>query len=62
MESDSMRPRRPLSAGRCRAGAKTVAQIEENAAAADVAPLTAAELRRALPLVDGLTVPNWAGN
>ncbi|MDE0026803.1 MAG: aldo/keto reductase [Spirochaetaceae bacterium] len=44
------------------AGAKTVAQIEENAAAADVAPLTAAELRRALPLVDGLTVPNWAGN
>ncbi len=44
------------------AGAKTVAQIEENAAAADVPPLTAAELRRALPLVEGLTVPNWAGN
>ena len=44
------------------AGAKTVAQIEENAAAADVAPLTTAELRRALPLVEGLTMPNWAGN
>lgn len=44
------------------AGAKTVAQIEENAAAADVAPLTAAELERALPVVEGLTVPNWAGN
>ena len=44
------------------AGAKTVAQIEENAAAADVPALTAAELGRALPLVDGLTVPNWAGN
>jgi aryl-alcohol dehydrogenase-like predicted oxidoreductase len=44
------------------AGAKTVAQIEENAAASDVAALTAAELQRALPLVTGLTVPNWAGN
>ena len=44
------------------AGAKTVAQIEENAAAADVPALTAAELGRALPLVEGLTVPNWAGN
>ena len=44
------------------AGAKTVAQIEENAAAAEVAPLTAAELERALPVVAGLTVPNWAGN
>jgi aryl-alcohol dehydrogenase-like predicted oxidoreductase len=44
------------------AGAKTVAQIEDNAAAADVPPLTTAELQRALPLVEGLTVPNWAGN
>ena len=44
------------------AGAKTVAQIEENAAAAEVPALSAAELRRALPLVEGLTVPNWAGN
>ena len=44
------------------AGAKTVTQIEENAAAADVAPLTAAELERALPVVAGLSVPNWAGN
>ena len=44
------------------AGAKTVAQIEENAAAADVAPLTAAELQRALAIVGGLSVPNWAGN
>ena len=44
------------------AGAKTVAQIEENAAAADLAPLTAAELQRALPIVGGLSIPNWAGN
>ena len=44
------------------AGAKTVAQIEENAAAAEVAALTAAELERALPMVEGLSVPNWAGN
>ena len=44
------------------AGAKTVAQIEENAAAADVAPLTAAELQRARAIVEGLSVPNWAGN
>ena len=44
------------------AGAKTVAQIEDNAAASEVAPLTAAELQRALPLVEELTVPNWAGN
>ena len=44
------------------AGAKTVPQIEENAAAADVPALTAAELGRVLPLVEGLTVPNWAGN
>ena len=44
------------------AGAKTVAQIEENAGAADVAPLTAAELERALRVVQGLKVPNWAGN
>ena len=44
------------------AGAKTVAQIEDNAAATDVTPLTAAELQRAFPIVEGLSVPNWAGN
>ena len=44
------------------AGAKTVAQIEENAPAADVAPLTAAELQRARAIVGSLSVPNWAGN
>ncbi len=44
------------------AGAKTVAQIEDNAAASQIAPLTTAELQRALPVVEGLTVPNWAGN
>ena len=44
------------------AGAKTVAQIEENAAAADVPALSGAELQRAFPIVEGLSVPNWAGN
>ena len=44
------------------AGAKSVAQIEDNAAAADVAPLSPAELERALQVVQGLSVPNWAGN
>ena len=44
------------------AGAKTVAQIEENAAAAEVPALSGAELQRALPIVEGLSVPNWAGN
>ena len=44
------------------AGAKTVAQIEENAAAAEVPALSSAELQRALPIVEGLSVPNWAGN
>ena len=44
------------------AGAKTVAQIEENAAAAEVPALSGAELQRAFPIVEGLSVPNWAGN
>ena len=44
------------------AGAKTVAQIEDNAAACEVAPLSASELQRAYDVVDPLTVPNWAGN
>ena len=44
------------------AGAKTVAQIEDNAAASEADPLSAAELERALPVVAGMTVPNWAGN
>lgn len=44
------------------AGAKTVAQIEENAAASSVAALSSDELRRAYAIVDGLQVPNWAGN
>jgi len=44
------------------AGAKTVAQIEENAAAADVPALSGAELQRAFPIVESLSVPNWAGN
>ena len=43
-------------------GALTVAQIEENAAAAEVPALSGAELQRVLPIVDGLSVPNWAGN
>ena len=44
------------------AGAKTVAQIEENAAAAEVPALSGVELQRAFPIVEGLSVPNWAGN
>ena len=44
------------------AGAKTVAQIEENAAAAEVAALSTTELQRAVAIVEGLSVPNWAGN
>ncbi len=41
------------------AGAKNRRQIEENAAASSLPPLTAAELARALPIADTIQTPGW---
>jgi aryl-alcohol dehydrogenase-like predicted oxidoreductase len=41
------------------AGAKSRAQIEENAAASDLPPLRADELARALPIADTIRTPGW---
>lgn len=42
-------------------GAKTRQQVEENASASDVLPLTQDELARALPLAATISTPNWSG-
>ena len=44
------------------AGAKTVAQIEENAGAADVPAISEAELSRVREIAAGLDLPNWSAN
>lgn len=41
------------------AGAKNRRQIEENAAASDLPPLTEEELARALPIADTIQTPGW---
>lgn len=42
-------------------GAKTRQQVEENASASDMSPLTSDELARALPLAGAVSTPNWSG-
>lgn len=41
------------------AGAKNRRQMEENAAASDIPPLSQDELDRALPIADTITTPGW---
>ena len=41
------------------AGAKTRQQVEDNAAAAGMPPLSAAEVARALPVADTIKTPGW---
>ncbi len=41
------------------AGAKNRRQIEENAAASEIPPLTQDELARALPIADTIRTPGW---
>jgi aryl-alcohol dehydrogenase-like predicted oxidoreductase len=41
------------------AGAKNRRQIEENAAASELPPLSEAELSRALPIADTIGTPGW---
>jgi aryl-alcohol dehydrogenase-like predicted oxidoreductase len=41
-------------------GAKTRPQVDENAGASEVAPLTSDELARALPIADTVGTPNWS--
>jgi len=41
------------------AGAKTREQIDHNAAASDVTPISDEELERALPIADTITTPGW---
>jgi aryl-alcohol dehydrogenase-like predicted oxidoreductase len=41
------------------AGAKNRHQLEENAAAADMPSLSAAEVERALPIADTIQTPGW---
>ncbi len=43
------------------AGAKTPQQIEENAAAVNVPPLTESELQKAFAIADTVRTPNWSG-
>ena len=42
-------------------GAKNRQQAEENAASSDLAPLTDAELARAIPIADTIQTPGWVG-
>ena len=44
------------------AGAKTIQQIEQNAAAVNVPPLTESELQRAFAIADTIDTPNWSAN
>ena len=43
------------------AGSKNRSQIEENASVSDLAPLTEAELERALPIADTIGTAQWIG-
>lgn len=44
------------------AGAKTLQQIEGNAASIDVPPLTESELQTAFAIADTIRTPNWSAN
>ena len=43
------------------AGAKNREQIDHNSRASEIAPLTDAELKRALPIADSIGTPGWIG-